>query len=126
MSPLGNNGGATTSYLFSISAQSKTEFSTSIKSLKIILPSDYNMGNGITLNCVQTEGFNSNPTCSTIAKNIIAVNFDTSKIGDKEVFVFTITDMINPLVENGPFIFSFDFVKKIIYFLDECCEWRRL
>lgn len=69
------------------------------------------MGPGITLNCINSGGFNSNPNCKTIAKNQIAINFNTANIGSSSVFVIEITNMINPLFEGGNYDFTFELVR---------------
>lgn len=98
-----------------ISGTSPTEFTSSLKSVKIILPSIYNMGPGITLNCVQQAGFNSNPTCKTTANNEISINMDNAKIGTSQVLV-EITNVINPLFEGGNYVFTFEMVRKLFFF----------
>lgn len=115
MGVTGQEGGQNGIYQFLVVGDNIAEFDTNIKSLRIILPSDYNMGNGLTLTCVGVDGFTADPACSTTAQNVIAVNFDNAEIGSKFLFIFQITNVINPLVETGPggsFSFTYEFVRK--------------
>lgn len=113
-------GGAQSDYSVSIIGDSASDF-TSVQSLRILLPSEFNMGSGLTLTCESQGGFSAAPSCKTIGANELVINMDNAQIGTASIFVVLIKNVINPLFETGTFSFTFELVSEILVIFVEKC-----